>query len=111
MDAAPALAAMVQRLEKLERANRSLKMVLLGLLVVLLSVATMGAVDKGPRKIEAESFVLLDAKGHRRAELTVDAGGPGITLFDAEVKARSEYGLSPEGMVLRAMNMDGKNVF
>ena len=66
--------ALVRRVESLERQNRHLRR--LGAFVVLvlavLGVAGAGAgTDPVPMAIEAESFILRDGEGHRRAFLRV----------------------------------------
>ena len=80
-----------ERLERLERENRRIKSV--GLAASLLAVCTliMGQTHS-PRTLEAEKFVLRDATGRMRADLSMLPYeiGPSLSLYDADGKSRVE---------------------
>lgn len=74
------------RIERLERQNSRLKRGALACLVAIMSVGLMGQTQRKttrpaasapaaapvlPKNIEAESFILKDANGHVRAELSM----------------------------------------
>ena len=94
---------LVTRLERLERENRRLKQA--GALAVLLccSVFLMGQVKtrqvkpRTVRPVEAEQFVLKDIEGKKRAELLMEAGGPGLVLYDHEGNRIGRFGGVGEG--------------
>jgi hypothetical protein len=87
----------LSRIERLEQQNRRLKR---GALACLLAVASLGLMGQAQRKpvrppasaptpaftmpknIEAESFVLKDAGGRMRAELSMGSTGPSLKLRD-----------------------------
>lgn len=71
-------------------------------LVVLLAVALAGRQapsDKGTKVVEAERFVLRDAKGNVWAELAVRDGAPSLTLFDAKGQRRGGLDLLADDSV------------
>jgi hypothetical protein len=85
------------RIERLERQNSRLKRGALACLVAIMSVGLMGqtkskstrpaapapaAAPVLPKNIEAESFILKDANGHVRAELSMGGTGPSFKLRD-----------------------------
>jgi hypothetical protein len=88
----------VSRIERLEEQNRRLKRSALAGLVVIASLGLMGQTQRKttprvpaptpspapvmPKNIEAESFVLKDANGHVRAELSMSGTGPSLKLRD-----------------------------
>lgn len=47
--------------------------------------------------VEAERFILRDAEGVRRGELSVDEGKPGLALFHADGAVRVLLQVNPEG--------------
>jgi len=67
----------IARLEKVEKENRRMKRVGLACLLVGASVAVMGQTRPPVRNIEAQSYVLQDASGTKRAELVLESGAPG----------------------------------
>ena len=88
----------VSRIERLEEQNRRLKRGALAGLVVIASLGVMGQTQRKntprvpaptpstvpvkPKNIEAESFILKDANGHVRAELSMSGTGPSLKLRD-----------------------------
>lgn len=57
-----------------------------------------------PEKIESESFVLDDAAGHKRAELSMGVTGPSLSLLDQSGAALASISLNdgaPSGPLLR----------
>ena len=117
------------RLDRLERESRRWRRVALGSWVAIAALFLLGQSPPRPagspnpaRTVEAERFVLRDARGHAgatlgweadstprlalhdpagqtRAVLTVGAGGaPGLTLLDADgVTARAALVVGPDG--------------
>lgn len=86
-----------QRVERLEKENRRLKRGALVCVIALASVGLMGQTQHKPARkpapppapafvmpkdIEAESFVLKDANGKTRAELSMSGTGPSLKLLD-----------------------------
>jgi len=71
------LSVVIARLEKVEKENRRMKRA--GLLCLLAAgcVLVMGQARPAARAVEAQSFVLQDASGAKRAELVLEAGAPG----------------------------------
>jgi hypothetical protein len=87
----------VSRIERLEEQNRRLKRGALACLVAIASFGLMGQtqhkstrapgptpapVPAIPKKIEAESFLLKDANGRVRAELSMGGTGPSLKFRD-----------------------------
>jgi hypothetical protein len=85
------------RIERLERQNSRLKRGALACLVAIMSVGLMGQTQRKstrppasapapapvmPKNIEAESFILKDANGRVRAELSMGGTGPSFKLRD-----------------------------
>lgn len=92
------LHGLVQRLDRLERENRWLKrigaVVLAGLTAVILT--GQATLRKVPRVVEAEKFVLKDAKGDVRGMLMMAPdGSPSLALFG-------------QGTVLLSVGADGE---
>jgi hypothetical protein len=87
----------VSRIERLEEQNSRLKRGALFLLVAIASIGLMGQTQRKsarapaptstpapamPKNIEAESFILKDANGRVRAELSMGGPGPSFKLRD-----------------------------
>jgi hypothetical protein len=71
------LKVVIARLEKVEKENRRMKRAgALGLLAAG-CVLVMGQARPAARAVEAQSFILQDAGGVKRAELVLEAGAPG----------------------------------
>jgi len=86
------LADLTQRLDRLERENRRLKISGAILLLALAAVGVMGQVlpKAVPKVVEAERFVLRDAKGRVLAIWGTEASGtPGLHLYDLNGKPRA----------------------
>jgi len=87
----PSLAELEIRLAKLERQNRRLKRAGLAALVLVGSTLLASFTVQGPAKpvavtptLEAQRFVLKNARGEPRAELTLDNDEPRLDLDDAK---------------------------
>lgn len=86
--ATPDLESLAVRMEKLEKQNRLLKRSGLALLLLPLCVALMG--QAGPaRTIEAQSFVLRDSNGIKRAELAMAKGDAILRFFNSKEQQTS----------------------
>ncbi|MCK4306818.1 hypothetical protein KAW50_01170 [candidate division WOR-3 bacterium] len=92
--------ALLERVKRLERQNKLIKLtgivVALGMAFVLL----VGAKEKVPKEIVAESFRVVDTQGRTRAALFVSQEGPMLVLSDENGKGRAALGVSPEGSML-----------
>jgi hypothetical protein len=98
----------LSRLERLEKQNRRLKRGALACLVAVASVGLMGQAQRKParppaapapvlpKNIEAESFVLKDASGRVRAELSMGGSGPSFKLRDQSGTALVNLSLNDE---------------
>lgn len=76
------------RIEKLEKQNRLLRRLGLAFLLVPACFAVMG--QAGPaRTIEAQSFVLRDSIGIKRAELTMAKNDAVLRFFDSKERQTS----------------------
>jgi hypothetical protein len=79
------LQAVLERLEKLERQNLRLKRV--GFVVVLLLVVWIAIWEgRRARKLEAQEFVLRDARGMTRARLAVNGDFTDLSLLSENGK-------------------------
>jgi len=101
----------VSRIERLEEQNRRLKRGALACVVVFVSLGLMGQTQRKssrapaatpapapavPKKIEAESFILKDANGRVRAELSMAGTGPSLKLRDESGSALVTLSLNDE---------------
>jgi hypothetical protein len=76
----PEMQEIVKRLNEVEAQNRRLKWIGLSLLTVLSAFVLMGQAAPTPRVIEAQRFVLKDAKGNVRAWFGLLGQGSELTL-------------------------------
>lgn len=88
--------AIESRIARLELENRTLKRIALATLLFLGCIGLMGqakqrriapppptpAVPAGPKTVEAQSFLLKDANGKIRAELSMAGTGPSLKFHD-----------------------------
>lgn len=79
----------MDRVELLEREVRRLRRLVTGLAVAGVAIVGVGAVQRVPDRLEARSFVLVDAQGRPAARLDVEGNSPGLRLLDAEGKPRA----------------------
>ncbi len=96
----PTMEALVKRLNRLERENRRLKRAGVIALAVMTAVVLMGKATAGKvaKVIEAEGFVLRDARGTVRARLeTLSFGKVQLVLFDKDEKPQSILGVGSDG--------------
>lgn len=77
------LSRILARLERVEGQNRRLKQLLLITLLLIGAVFLMGQ-TRSNRIVEAEKFVLKDAKGKERAKLEMDGDKPTLSLLSDE---------------------------
>ncbi|MFO0905987.1 MAG: hypothetical protein U0939_23470 [Pirellulales bacterium] len=72
-----------QRLHRLERDHRRLKQLIVSAGVIVATAALMGARSycSSYSTIQAQSFVLVDNSGARRAELAMEAGQPHLKMY------------------------------
>jgi len=99
-----------ERLEKLERQNRRMKLAGVGALVIAGAVVLMGQAS-GPRtlpEVRANSFVLVDANGQRRAMLAMFSDGPGLAPYDPTGQPRAELTVFSSGPDLQMEDANGK---
>ena len=83
-DQTPDVSEILTRLGRVERENRRLRQIGLGVLVLAGAMLLM-ALTRPNRTIEAEKFVLKDAKGRIRATLEMELGDrPTLSLRDAK---------------------------
>lgn len=86
------LQSIAQRLERVESENRRLKRLCLAAIVIVGAVLFM-AQAPSHRTVEAQSFVLKDAAGRARAELSLAANDiPTLTMRDAKGEPRVTLG-------------------
>ena len=96
----PTMEALVKRLNRLERENRRLKRAGVIALAVMTAVVLMGKATAGKvaKVVEAEGFVLRDARGTVRARLeTLSFGKVQLVLFDKDEKPQSILGVGSDG--------------
>jgi hypothetical protein len=90
----PQFEGLLGRLERLERHNRRLRLGGALLLLGIVAGATMGQ-GRGPsHAVEAQRFVVKDARGKSRAVLGMSAEGPGLSLYDPDGNARAALALA-----------------
>jgi hypothetical protein len=71
------LHVVLARLEKVEKENRSMKRAGLACLLAAVCVVVMGQARPAATTVQAQSYVLQDASGTKRAELVLETGAPG----------------------------------
>ena len=86
-----------ERIRRLESQGRQMKRAGMLLLILIAALAGMGQVKPKNRLIEGEKFVLKDISGTKRAELVMEAGGPGLVLYDADQNRIGRFGGTGEG--------------
>ena len=88
-----------QRIHRLERDNSRLKLLVVSAVVIVATAATMGARSYccySPT-IQAQSFVLVDGCGTRRAELAMEAGQPKLKMYAEDgTSAVIQMGITPQ---------------
>jgi hypothetical protein len=100
---------MLSRIERLEVENRRLKRGALACLVAITSFGLMGQAQRKstrapaptpapavPKQIEAQSFILKDANGRVRAELSMAGTGPSFKLRDESGSALVNLSLNDD---------------
>ena len=90
------LQAIKKRLSDLEAQNRRLKWSVLSLLAALSAVVLMGQAAPTPKVIEAQRFVLKDAKGNVRAWMGLFGEGSELILGDTNKEPKLTLKVSEE---------------
>ncbi len=88
--------ALQLRIGGLERQIRSQRWQLLGGIVITLAVLWV-LLPAAAATVEAETFVLNDASGSRRAEMSMVLDQPTVTLYDADGQLRGAFRLGVDG--------------
>jgi hypothetical protein len=88
------LSTLATRVEKLERQNRLFKRAALALLLLPAVMLVMGQA-RPTRTLEAQAFVLTDANGFKRADLSVPTDLPVLRFFNSAGGVTAD--LSPNG--------------
>lgn len=91
-----------QRLARLELSNKRLKAAIVGMLSLVAGAAILGAAAPAPKSISAERFVLIDANGNERAELSANSSAAALQFLNAD-KSRSlilASGSAGNGLIL-----------
>jgi len=106
----PEFIAVLARLDKLERQNRRLKRAGAVALIAVAAIVLMGQAAPKSRIVEAEKFVLRDAKQRVRARLETDENSsPALHLYDKESNRRVSLYLTEDGEpVMSLRNARGK---
>lgn len=95
--------ALIRRLDRLEQHNRRLSWALLVLAALALATFTSAtvAVAKGPTVIEASQFVLKDADGSTRGELSIADGEGRLLLYGENGKLTAELPMRLQGFPVK----------
>jgi hypothetical protein len=104
------LQAITRRLNALEAQNRRLKWSGLALLVVLSALVLMGQAAPTPKVIEAQRFVLKDAKGNVRAWLGLFGEGSELTLGSLDKQPKMTLKVSEEASDLHFYGNDNSGM-
>jgi hypothetical protein len=83
--------SLAARVEKLERQNRWFKRAALALLLLPATLLVMGQA-RPTRTLEAQAFVLTDANGIKRADLTVPTDVPVLRFFNSAGGVTADLG-------------------
>ena len=86
------------RLSGLERDHRRLRWGVIGG-IVLIVVAVYSLIPAVTSSVAAETFVLNDANGTRRAEMSMVLDQPTVTLYDANGELRGAFRIGADGRV------------
>ncbi|MFQ5847344.1 MAG: hypothetical protein ACE5IQ_06660 [Candidatus Methylomirabilales bacterium] len=90
---------LVDRLESLERQSRRMKRVGVGSMALIAAVVLMGQAMPKPmaKVVEAEKFVLRDARGTARAWLDMSADSVNLALADRDEQSRAFVYVQADG--------------
>jgi hypothetical protein len=94
------LDVLARRIDRLDRDNKRLKTAMKVFIAaaVIVALTGEGGPTHAPKVLEAESFVLVDAKGAARAVLTsASDDNVGLRLVDAAGKVRIALEVEPDG--------------
>jgi hypothetical protein len=106
----PELGLLAERVAQLEKQNRLFKRIGLVLTVLLGGAALVAAQERGNlRTIEADRFLLKDANGRVRADLSVDKSknSTQLLLNDENEKVRLNVSVFPEGPGIAMFDENG----
>lgn len=98
-----------KRICKLERDMDRTRRIGFMLLFLLGAVFLMGQAKIRNRTIEGERFILRDLAGNRRAELLMEAAGPGLVVYDPDGNRLGRFGATGpgQGASLSVQNPNG----
>jgi len=113
-----------ERLEKIEkelaearRRNRWLLTIMglvvvgIGLAWILTKTTAAATATTAPKVIRANDFIVENANGKTRAELSVDKDGPRLGLLDEKGKPRAELGIDKDKSGLKLGDANGKVIW
>lgn len=92
--------ALSERVKRLERQNKLIKLTGIAVILGMAFMLLVGAKEKVPKEIVAESFRVVDTQGRIRAVLFVDQEGPALGLLDERGKLRATIAIDQEGPLL-----------
>lgn len=96
MNQAPELRSLQLRLSALERQNKTLRWSLVGGILFVLVVVWI-LLPAASATVAAETFVLNDANGTRRAEMSMVLDQPTVTLYEADGELRGAFRIGADG--------------
>src|SRR5436309_8513053 len=104
MDGQDASKTLLRRVERLERENWRLKVAFSGVLgATLIGLLTAQTLPKS-RTVQAERFVIMDAKGNTRGEFGTDSLGlPNLFVGGQGTSAMAGLGVQADGSVTLAL--------
>ena len=85
------------RLSAVERQNKTHRWSLVAGILFLLFVVWI-VLPAASATVEAETFVLNDANGTRRAEMSMVLDQPTVTLYDAEGQLQGGFRIGADGL-------------
>jgi len=104
------LRALMDRVEALERRNRRLALAGGVVLLALAGLLATGQARPAARTVDAERFVVKDARGRPRATLGVDGDVAALSLYDRDGRARAALQVAGDGTSrLGFFDRDGKS--
>ncbi len=100
------IACIEQRLHQAERRERRWRLGSAAI-VIAATVIVAGGQATRTRVVEAQTFVVRDAKGLARAQLGITDDEPGLSLFDSDGRLRVAVAVTADGPILSFFNGDG----
>ena len=99
--------AVLERLEKLERQNRALRRVWFFTFAAVAALVLMGLAIPKSRTIEAQKFVVKDARDKTRVEIGLAQDAPRIVLYDQEGRLQARLEGGTDGAEIRLHDASG----